>query len=307
MDEDMLNTYVSFVLERHLIWKRRHRGTGEWKTYDRVLASRKFCNVYRVLDYGSQYVCKELLYGADSILLGPEDVLFRAMAYRYTNRPEPWEWFRGQVGRYPLAADAQSGLVLEVWREWDRRHGVFFSSAYTMFSGGENPGVRRFEWALGLATDSIALAPRLFAEPDAQARCDLLKTLPRVGDFMAQQVLTDINYSPFHVGTENDWVTSGPGSLRGHALLTPEHELSFEQVVNRCQSVLRDRLGKTIALQMGGGALRYPSKMDVQNTLCEFDKYIRWKAKPTPRKPYRPAHPGRPAEPFLPPHWLQEN
>ena len=43
--------------------------------------------------------------------------------------------------------------------------------------------------------------------------------------------------------------------------------------------------------------------MDVQNTLCEFSKYVRFQSKPIPTKQYVPAHPGPQPPPVLPKHW----
>jgi hypothetical protein len=59
----------------------------------------------------------------------------------------------------------------------------------------------------------------------------------------------------------------------------------------------------TIPLDHPGDPVRVPSWMDVQNTLCEFSKWVRFSEKPLPGKPYRPAHPGPQPAPLLPQHW----
>lgn len=293
---DMLHDYLGFVSGRHDIWVQRRRGT-DWTTPDPILQTKKFCNVFRVLDYGSQFLLDELLSGGHH----PVDptALMRCFLYRYTNRPEPWVWYKEKVGRYPTWEDMKDGTLLRLWQEYDRGGGVFFSSAYTMFSGGENPGVRRFEWAIGLAGQVPSSGP-FYSDSGVQRRVEILMELPRTGFFMAQQVVTDIGYiDPEY--DENQWVAPGPGSTRGAAHIAPKAD--FHELVELCQDAIRAVEPQVHIELPEGRGVRYPSLMDVQNTLCEFDKYVRWRAKPIPAKPYQPKHPGTVPEPVLPLHW----
>ena len=298
----MILEYTDFVAERHRIWEQRQTGNGDWSTVDQLLQHRKFTNVFRVLDYGSQFLLKELL-GTGAGQYPTPTALLRSFLYRYTNRPEPWEWYLAAEGRYPTASDMESGRLLRAWQEYDRQGGVFFSSAYTMFSGGENPGVRRFEWAIGLAEQTLPLAGKFAHATGTQARVDILRTLPRVGYFMAQQVVTDFGYiDPDY--DENDWVAPGPGSLRGAAIVSPGGD--FHDVVDLCQDSIA-ALRPEVSLSLPNGGRRTPSLMDVQNTLCEFDKYIRWVSRPLPANTYQPKHPGTQPVPTLPLHWKGQN
>ena len=285
-----MQRYHAFVRERHTITQARAAGTP-YQTSDPVLAGSKFCCVYRVLDFGSQWFIKELLH-SEEVILTPEDVLYRAMLYRYYNRPDPFVWFKNNVGRYPLAID-RSGLAERAWTAYDRAGGTFFGNAYTMFSGAENPGVRRWQWALGLAGQALdEVAYDFLKSYGTQAQAQALLPLPRVGSFMAQQVVTDFNYSFAHRGSENDFVFDGPGSRRG------AERLGWTGDIDSLARFLQPEL-----LDLVGPACRVPSLMDIQNTLCEFDKYERWSAKP-PRTKYTPKHHWQTPEPVLPKHWL---
>ena len=292
---DIVYDYLSFVAGRHDIWVQRRKGT-DWTTPDPLLRTRKFTNVFRVLDYGTQFVIRELLDNGTAER--NPTALMRCFLYRYTNRPEPWVWYKEKTGRYPTWKDMEDGTLLKLWREYDAAGGVFFSSAYTMFSGGENPGVRRFEWAIGLA-GQVPTNGRFYTTSDTQERVDILRQLPRTGFFMAQQVATDFGYIDNRYD-ENDWVAPGPGSLRGAAHLAPGAD--FHTVVDLCQDVLTV-LEPQVHIELPEGkGIRYPSLMDVQNTLCEFDKYVRWRDKPL-AKPYQPKHPGTVPDPVLPLYW----
>ena len=48
---------------------------------------------------------------------------------------------------------------------------------------------------------------------------------------------------------------------------------------------------------------RPPSLMDVQNTFCEFSKYMRYLRGEPERRTFRPAHPGPQPTSVLPEHW----
>lgn len=298
INPELAELYLRFVEERHHVWRRRmlDPDAAPW-TGDRVIATKKFTNVYRVLDHGSQFVVRELLY-SDSP--APEDALARVFLYRYTNTPRPWEAFKEDFGRYPLRADLEpDGALSQFWQDYKAGGNPIFGSAYKMFVGQENRGLDRLTWvlqhgwrAVGYEGDNIV--DRFLEADGPAAKHAVLKTVPRCADFMGLQVLTDWGYyDPTY--DENVFVVAGPGSTLGAKEIDPDARpydmimWAHEQVLSRPYSPL---LG-----------VRPPSWMDVQNTLCEFSKYVRyWRAAPKPTQ-YRPAHPGVQPPPFLPPHW----
>ena len=111
-----------------------------------------------------------------------------------------------------------------------------------------------------------------------------------MGAFNAMQVLTDYGYSTEF--RENDFVVPGPGARKGAGFLAMEPMHAIEWAYSAV-----NREGGIRALG------RVPSKMDIQNCLCEFSKWVRFSEKPVPSKPYVPAHPGPQPEPVLPEHW----
>ena len=44
---------------------------------------------------------------------------------------------------------------------------------------------------------------------------NILKSYPLIGNFMAYQLVTDINYSNVVNWSENEFTIAGPGSIRG--------------------------------------------------------------------------------------------
>ena len=107
----MVLTYLDFVVERHRIWELRQAGAEQPWTDDHILRGKKFTNVFRLLDHGSQYLLSMLQED-----LSPRDRLMRAFLYRHTGRPEPWEFFELMHARYPLVADLQA--TYDTWPQY---------------------------------------------------------------------------------------------------------------------------------------------------------------------------------------------
>ncbi len=317
MDYAMWDRYTHFVRERHQVYRRRAAGEpGPW-TEDPVLAGWPFCNDFRVLDAGSQYLLGTLLSEGDL-----PDRMMRAFLYRYNNAPGPWDYFIESTGETPRIDHLADGTLLDLWREYKATGGKIFRAAYQITSGTENgPGHDKMEWAVGLAGqaflpdggpsfqpfvgwskygDRYILLDLMMNLGDAEAIFSILTALPRCADFMGQQILTDLSYIPEVGISDSDFVRPGPGSKRGMKLLgtgrKAEEDLRF--VTSQWWYVLPD----PPLLDLPDGRKHELSVMDVQNTFCEFQKYNR--RLDAPPRTYRPEHPNRRwSEPVLPAHW----
>lgn len=95
MKMDALDTFFYLMTERHRIYRKRAAGLPFPWTTDPVLLDNRFCNVYRVLDRGTQYVVNEV------INKGPQDhreTCFRVMLYKLFNRIPTWEYIVQKLG-----------------------------------------------------------------------------------------------------------------------------------------------------------------------------------------------------------------
>jgi hypothetical protein len=284
VDVDHALTFFDFVVERHQMYERRQAGLPQagWTT-DPVLATRKFTNVFRWLDLGSQFVITDLLPDCE-----PQDALFRVALYRYTNWPDTWTWLREQLGYYPTMDDVAQ--LTDILRQRRADGHQMFSGAYMIIP---QPGRKgdKIEQVVDLAgrvgagyTEFAACTGTLVQ----QARHATLTSHYGVGDFLGLQILTDYNYRFGDPTTEDEFVVEGPGSTRGTALFAPG---------NTPASVIRWAHRALLKMPncptMSG---RQPSVMDIQNCFCEYSKFVKG-----PRNNlYRPAHPGPLPEPVLP-------
>jgi hypothetical protein len=287
VNPDAALDYLAFVPERHRVWEQRQAGAPQPWTHDPVLATRKFTNVFRVLDPGSQFVITDLCSGNEW------ETLFRVFLYRYTNLPAAWRDARALLGDYPTPDEHTLPEVVAAFAERRARGEKVFSGAYVILPQPNRPGDKivqavelAYRWLENHGTD-------FFAATSQQQRYDILRREYGVGPFLAMQILTDWGYTPqCGEDREAEFVVAGPGCIKGAKAIAPDWPVAntLEWATTMCRTL------PDMPTVMG----RKPSRMDVQNTLCEFSKYVRGPRAGT----YVPAHPGPQPAPVLPLHWL---
>lgn len=300
-NSEKFKLYLDFVEARHNVWVERQVGAPAPWTSDPIVASRKFTNVFRVLDPGSQFIFE---LEDDSVSL--RDNLMRLFLYRHTGRVEAWKFLLSDLGEYPTVDNLED--VLESWRAYREGGSPVFTGAYLVYPQSATPGSDKLESIVRLTQRLFGAGgtvARDFIQAETQAeRFATLRRNKGVADFMSMQILTDWGYTKFAQGDlENEFVVPGPGCRKGisHLTDTPD-QVNFLRFA-RAEVLMGDNV-PTLHLPSGE---RYPSIMDIQNTMCEFSKYIRFWEKGTAGKPYVPAHPGAQPEPVLPAHWATTN
>jgi thymidylate kinase len=270
------DTYWRFAAERQEIFFRRLEGESRPWTTDPILAEYKFTNAYRASDRVSQYLIRHVIY-RDDLPDSPEEVFFRIMLFKFFNKIETWNALENALD--PLTFEDYS---------FDRYDKVLtgamdggaaiYSAAYIMPSGGRELGHDRKH------RNHLVLLERMLADsvPQRLAGCrsmqrafELLKSYPGLGDFLAYQFVTDINYSEMTDFTESEFVVPGPGALDGIKKVFRDCAgLSDAEVIKFMtdrQEREFDRLGLTFRSLWGRGL----QLIDCQNLFCEVDKYAR--------------------------------
>lgn len=286
----MISLYTDFVRERHRIWEMRTLDPRMPNTTDPVLRTRKFTNVFRILDPGSQFVLTDLAEDGDE-----EDILARIFLYRHTNLPSAWRAYKEEVGRYPRVEELYS------------LHDFWLEKKIPVFNGAYNIYPQSSEKRTNKITSVVQLASALFYVGDlgyelsslrsVGGKFSALQIVPGVGDFMAMQIATDIGY--VFPQDENEFIVPGPGAVKGAKLINPDKKpVDTIRELTEAWRIMGD-----VCITLDDGTVRYPSLMDVQNTLCEFQKYHRYLQRPFNMNPYKPAHPGPQPLPIYPQHW----
>jgi len=253
-----------------------------------VLTNRKFTNMFRVLDPGSQFVF-------DLDAEDPVTVIARLVFYRVTNLPSTWYAIRAAHGRYPTAQDfihnaAHLFQILDAHRNAGNR---VFSGAYIIVP---EPGTAndKVGGALRLTTTFIReKASAFIGAHSPEERFAVLRSTPGLGKFLSMQILTDWDYLQ-EKEPDLSFIVAGPGAIRGAALIDPNaksedviYDLAFDWLEH-----------ETVTL-----AGRSLTVMDVQNTLCEFSKYAKELVAPRKKTRYQASHPGAQPIPVLPAWW----
>jgi hypothetical protein len=296
----LMDDFLAFVVERHRIWEQRQAGAPQPWTADPVLASRKFTNVFRVLDPGTQFVLNELL----DPTISDRDQLMRLFLYRHTGRIDSWEWVRLSTGQYPTVATLEDTRA--AFKEWQATGRPVFTNAYLVYPQSSKPGTDKLDSIIDLTArlfdrdspDDVMRGWRKLPLHGHQAeRFRLLRRNKGVGDFMSMQVLTDWSYS-LSRDMEDEFLVPGPGSIKGAKALRPNSSVgdTVKEVFYQVRELPQcPRLG-----------YRVPSLMDIgSNLLCEWSKYVRFRAQPSQPKPYVPAHPGPQPTPVLPAYYTE--
>ena len=316
------HTYLDFVENRHGIWVSRYLGEDAPWADDPILVANKFTNVFRILDYGSQFLAVDLLEPA----LDERDTLMRAFLYRHTGKVASWKFFELMNGRYPICQDLVDGTLLETLKQYrgggerkDRnslnkkynpREGAtfqsfdrsVFTSAYLVFPQSQVRGTDKLESIVDLARRLFMtkddIVPKFLKAKSQRDKFQVLHDNKGVGDFMSMQILTDWGYSQFGEDLENDFIVAGPGAVKGSAAIFPK--MKAGAVIKWAHEQVQQL---SVYITLPNSVIRRPTLMDVQNTLCEFSKYVRFMGKPLSNKSYSPAHPGKQSPPYLPEHW----
>lgn len=270
MNTDQLEKFLGWMCERQKIFKRRFVEDEEppW-TEDEVLREHHFCNVYRELDAGTQYLLENIVDNSDN-----RDVFFNIVWYRFLNNPESYE----AAGGFTPVGDFCPPQIVDRLEAWSETHSVF-SPAYRVSAHRFADSESKIENIVyGIIRDDVIghldayLSDLLHA--DDMAECfDALKQITAVGDFLAYELLTDLNYS-FLPYTENDFVNVGPGAAKGLDLIFEEPEEDHIWWLMKNQDELFDKYNLDFWYWNGDHEKRLTLR-DFEHSLCEFQKYVR--------------------------------
>ncbi len=269
------NTYWRFAAERQAVFFRRLEGRPPPWTHDPILRAHKFTNAYRASDRVSQYLIRSVIYRAD--LPGdPAEVVFRTLLFKLFNKIETWELLEKELGTLSYSAYSFKRYDQILSRALARGLTIY-SAAYIMPSGGSLGHDRKHRNHLTLLDRMMAdgLPAKLAGTASMQQAFNLLRNYPTIGDFLAYQYVTDVNYTTVTNFTEKEFVVPGPGAIDGiRKCFADTGGMSDADVIRTVadrQEVEFERLGLEFPTLWG----RRLQLIDCQNLFCEVDKYAR--------------------------------
>lgn len=255
----------AFASERHRAHLRRVAGDPPPWTDDPIIRQYRFCNIYRELDTVTSWLAEE---------------------WREPHQDDPDLWFAFVVARHmnniPFLRAMEGPPVPWNADHYRRVAAERAARGQQVFSGAYMIGTRHTGSKPDYLADMVfeplwrqrrTLSPR--PGDTLTSFHTILGQFYGLGSFMSAQVIADIKYvGPLREAA--DWHTfaaSGPGSRRGlnrvldRPLRHPWSEDDWRLALTRLRTELLPRFREL--------GWEEPHGQDVQNMLCEFDKYER--------------------------------
>lgn len=272
----VFDTYWRFAAERQAVYFRRLAQQAEPWTHDPVISVHKFTNAYRASDRVSQYLIRRVIY-RDDLPKSVAEVVFRTLLFKLFNKIETWELLEHTFGAVTFKAykfEHYDRLLGEAMRAGGR----IYSAAYIMPPGGSAFGhVAKHQNHLRLLEKMMAddLAGKLSKMRKMQPAFELLRSYPTIGDFLAYQFVTDINYSEVTDFSEMEFVIPGPGARDGlRKCFTDSAGLNDAELI-RLVADNQEREFERLGIEFQPLWERRLQLIDCQNLFCEVDKYAR--------------------------------
>jgi NTP pyrophosphatase (non-canonical NTP hydrolase) len=212
----------------------------------------------------------------DDLPNDPAEVVFRILLFKVFNRIDTWELLEKALGQVTHTEYSFKRYDQVLSRAMTRGESIY-SAAYIMPSARSLGHKRKHQNHLALIERMMAakLPARLADAGSMQKAFDLTRSYPTIGDFLAYQYVTDINYSTVTNFSEMEFVTPGPGAIDGIKKCFVDTDGRTDAYVIRFMAVRQEvefaRLGLEFQTLWG----RRLQLIDCQNLFCEVSKYAR--------------------------------
>ena len=285
-----LNTYINFVKEREAIRQKKLAGEPPPWTKNPILRKYRFCNIRRRDDRVSSWLIKNVLT-EQNISDGLYQFLMFSAWCRWVNWP-PTIAKVIDAGFYP----AKDIDWPKLGRFVDKLPGKKWTGAYMIAAPRTAKQKKGVFVARTVIRDSfLRTTPRLIhafgrpegEKPTCQMIWNILRERDYFGSFMAGQIVGDWGYTSLLCDAPDrfEWAPVGSGSRRGF------NRLMHRPLKAKIDPIeWRRKLGDwgTAVISLGSDYDDLTA-LDIQNTLCEFDKYLRVKnGEGRPRALYKP-------------------
>ena len=275
--QEIYDLYWYFANERQNIFIKKLNGdTPPW-TNDPILKTYKFCNSYRVNDRVSQYLLKNVIYNGKTY--NDEDMLFRIILFKLFNKESTWELLIKEFKDITLSTfdmKEYSNVLTNAINNNIKIYNDAYISCATKAFGYD----RKHDNHLALLKKMFIIdkvQDKILKCTNMEQAFKIIKSYPLIGNFMAYQLITDINYSNIVDWKEDEFTVAGPGSLRGiKKCFIAKGNLSNEDIIRYMYNHQEEEF-KRLNLDFKTIGNRKLQLIDIQNIFCELDKYCREK------------------------------
>lgn len=273
--QEVFDLYWYFACERqNIFWKKINGVPAPW-TDDKILQEYKFCNSYRVNDRVSQYLLKNVIYNGNNYPY--EDMLFRIILFKLFNKESTWELLLKNFGDI-LLKDFNTKKYSIVLENAISNGTKIYNDAYISCANKAFGYDRKHDNHLALLDKMFnvdKMQDKIIKCNTMQDAFNIIKGYPLIGNFMAYQLVTDINYSEFVDWKEDEFTVAGPGSLRGIKKCFIDKGTMTNEDIIKYMYDHQDEEFRRLHLNFKRIGNRPLQLIDCQNIFCELDKYCR--------------------------------
>jgi len=255
---------LHWIKERESVRIKKEAGEPKPWTTDTIIRDYKFCNVRRNDDRVSRWIHFNWLHRyADH-----PNITFAMCVARIFN----WPQTLSLVEEFVFSDTWEPEKMRMALKKWRDKGDKVFTGAYTVSTCGRT--MDKIDYVIDLVFTPLRKTITNPAESETleEVWSDLCR-YQGFSSFMAGQVIADLKYiEPLKSAPDwNTFAPLGPGSIRGlnrlhgRALAYNVKQQQGTQELLKIQSIIKYELALDIALH------------DVQNCMCEFDKYMRLK------------------------------
>ena len=206
-------------------------------------------------------------------------MFFRIVLFKFFNRIDTWCLLTDECGGVSYANYSYEAYDRVLTKAIARGQRIY-SAAYIMPSGHRVFGTARkhqsnLRLLEKLMEDEVPLRLREMRSMATAFR--LLRSYPMLGDFLAYQYVTDLNYSLLTDFSETEFVIPGPGARNGIAKCFASLGGFSETDVIKITADRQEREFADRGIEFSTLWGRQLQLVDCQNIFCEVDKYARVK------------------------------
>ena len=193
--QEIYDLYWYFACERQNIFIKKLNGEPSPWTDDKILQEYKFCNSYRVNDRVSQYLLKNVIYNGKKYK--DEDMLFRIILFKLFNKESTWELLLDKFNDITLKSFNQKEYS-KVLEEAISNNIKIYNDAYISCANKAFGYDRKHDNHLALINKMFnidKIQDKIIKCTTMEEAFNIIRSYPLIGNFMAYQLVTDINYS----------------------------------------------------------------------------------------------------------------
>ena len=259
---ERIDDLLYWIKERYIIQQKKRDGTAPPWSDDPVFQTTYFCNVHREDDKVTMGIRN--LWNTSNQGCSPD---VNMMMARMVNNVQSlmelgWPWKSWQGDRFE-----QKMSNMGVW-----------GNAYIVSTNGRESC--KHKYIGGLLSQAFQQKELTAGATTLAEAHKALMAVQGLGTFMSGQIIADLKHTKGHVLTEAPdwwtWCAHGPGSLRGMAWVLGYEDVGLR---NKCTPTEFYKnfpaLQKVVDTAAKSYAIPRIGAQDLQNCLCEFDKYMR--------------------------------